>query len=227
MWKFLTIAGVFIITSLVRAANPGDEVVVIYNQRMPGSKEVAEHYAERRQVPASHVFGFALTTNEAISRTEFHDSLEKPLAKALEEKKLWHMGSDVVRGTNNSKGKVVWRVKESKIRFAVLCYGVPLRIDNDPSVKEEPDPAMNPLLQRNGAAVDNELALLPCLEQKLPLLGPKPSTHYTVTNAAALNPTNGILLVTRLDGPTMEIANSLVDKAMEAETNGLCGPWIF
>jgi uncharacterized protein (TIGR03790 family) len=153
--------------------------------------------------------------------------LEKPLAKKLEDKKLWHIGSEVFHATNNSKGKLVWRVKDSKIRYAVLCYGVPLRIDNDPTVKEEPDPAMNSLLLRNGAAVDSELALLPCIEQNLPLLGPKLNAHYTVTNAAALNPLTGILMVTRLDGPSAEIANGLVDKAMQAETNGLCGRGYF
>jgi uncharacterized protein (TIGR03790 family) len=227
MWKFLTIAVLFIITGAVRAANPGDEVVVIYNRRMPESKVVAEHYAERRHVPANQVFGFSMTTNETMSRAEYHNSLEKPLAKELEGRKLWHISSDITHPTNGAKGKVVWEVKQSKIRYAVLCYGVPLRIDNDPSIKEEPDPAMNPALLRNGAAVDSELALLPCIEQNLPLLGPKPSTHYGLTNAASFNPASGILMVTRLDGPSAEIANGLVDKAMEAETNGLCGRAYF
>jgi hypothetical protein len=36
-----------------------------------------------------------------------------------------------------------------------------------------------------------------------------------------MHPTNGILLVTRLDGPSASIARGLVDKALEAETNGL------
>ncbi len=39
----------------------GDEVVVIYNTRVPESKEVAEHYAGLRHVPADQVFGFDLT----------------------------------------------------------------------------------------------------------------------------------------------------------------------
>jgi uncharacterized protein (TIGR03790 family) len=227
MWKLFIIVGLFIITDLVRAANPGDEVVVVYNQRLPESKAVAEHYAARRNVPANQVFGFSMTTNEVMSRAEFNDSLQKPLAKGLEERKLWHIGSDIIHMTNSLKGKVVWQVKQSKIRYAVLCYGVPLRIENDPTVKEEPDPALNPALLRNGAAVDSELALLPCIEQHLPLLGPKPSTHYGLTNAAAFNPTTGLLMVTRLDGPSAEIANGLVDKAMEAETNGLCGRAYF
>ena len=227
MWKLFTIAALFIITGLVRAANPGDEVVVVYNQRLPESKAVAEHYAARRHVPANQVFGFSMTTNEVMSRAEYNDSLQKPLAKELEGRKLWHIGSDIIHTTNSAKGKVVWQVKQSKIRYAVLCYGVPLRIDNDPSIKEEPDPTLNPALVRNGAAVDSELALLPCIEQHLPLLGPKPSTHYGLTNAALFNPTTGILMVTRLDGPSAEIANGLVDKAMEAETNGLCGRAYF
>jgi tetratricopeptide (TPR) repeat protein len=42
-----------------------------------------------------------------------------------------------------------------------------------------------------------------------------------------LNPTNGILLVARLDGPSAGIANGLVDKALEAETNGLWGRAYF
>ena len=227
MWKFLTITGVFIITGLARAANPGDEVVVIYNQRMPESKAVAEHYAELRHVPASQVFGFSLTTNETMSRTEFHDDLEKPLAKEFERKKLWHIGSDIIHMANDPKGKVVWEVQQSKIRYAVLCYGVPLRIAEDPGVKEEPNPAMDKALLRNGAAVDSELALLPCIEQHLPLFGPRPNSLYSVTNAAWFSPTNGLLMVARLDGPSAAIASSLVDKAMEAETNGLCGRAYF
>ena len=48
-----------------------------------------------------------------------------------------------------------------------------------------------------------------------------------MTNAANLNPTNDVLMVARLDGPTPEIARGLVDKAMEAETNGLWGRAYF
>src|SRR5205814_2823694 len=35
--------------------------------------------------------------------------------------------------------------------------------------------------------------------------------------------TKGLLMVTRLDGPSASIARGLVDKAMEAETNGVWG----
>ena len=69
----------------VRAANPGDEVIVVYNTRVPESKGVADYYAERRHVPASQIFGFPLSTNEGMSRAEFRDELQKPLAQDAEE----------------------------------------------------------------------------------------------------------------------------------------------
>ena len=40
----------------VAGAAGGDEVVVVYNSRVPASKAVAEHYAAARQVPAKADF---------------------------------------------------------------------------------------------------------------------------------------------------------------------------
>ena len=65
------------------------------------------------------------------------------------------------------------------------------------------------------------------IEMHLPLAGPLPNWTYGVTNAAALNPTNGILMVARLDGPTASIAQGLVDKALQAERDGLWGRAYF
>jgi tetratricopeptide (TPR) repeat protein len=59
------------------------------------------------------------------------------------------------------------------------------------------------------------------------LSGPLPNRAYGATNTAQLNPTNGILLVARLDGPSPEIARGLVDKALEAERDGLWGRAYF
>ena len=217
----------FAVAMPLRAANPGDEVIVVYNSRVPESKEVAEHYAQCRHVPANQVVGFALSTREEFSRAEFQDTLEKPLAKVLQERKLWHISSEVVRATAEQPGHLDWKVADSKIRYAALCYGVPLRIAEDPNHKEEGADKLRPEMRRNVAAVDSELACLPLLEQKFPLAGPLKNHVYTATNEASFHPTNGILLVSRLDGPTAAIARGLVDKALEAETNGLWGRAYF
>ena len=49
--RFL-IAGLCILLGFSAWADSGESVVVVYNSRMPLSKKVAEHYAEKRQVPS-------------------------------------------------------------------------------------------------------------------------------------------------------------------------------
>ncbi len=204
-------------------ANPGDEVVIVYNSRVRESKQIAEYYAQKRQVPKNQIFGFDLSTGNDMSRAEFRDGLQHPLAKALEKQKLWHIASRIVPSTTNQAGRVEWKPVESKIRYAVLCYGVPLRIASDPNYKDPIAEKLRPELRRNEAAVDNELALLPVVEQHPTLAGPLGNPLYRSTNVALMHPTNGVLMVTRLDGPTPEIARGLVDKALAAEADGLWG----
>jgi uncharacterized protein (TIGR03790 family) len=108
-----------------------------------------------------------------------------------------------------------------------LCYGVPTKVLKDPALVEEITAQLPPELQRNECAVDTQLALLPASEQRLPWAGPIRSPFYGATNAGVLHPTNGLLMVTRLDGPSAAIARGLVDKALEAETNGFWGRAYF
>ena len=205
----------------------GGEVVVVYNSRLPESKAVAEYYARARQVPENQVFGFALTTNEEMSRLEFRDTLQFPLARRLEGDGLWRFASFTNAATNGQPKRVIRRVAASKIRYAVLCYGVPLKIAPDADLLESASTNLPPQFQRNEAAVDSELAWLPLIEMKPTLAGPLPNWAYGATNAAALNPTNGILLVARLDGPNAIIARGLADKALQAERDGLWGRAYF
>jgi len=209
------------------ACAAGNEVVVIYNNRMPGSKVVAEHYAQMRQVPESQVYGFDLPITEEMTRAEFENALQFPLASRLAVDKLWRFGSVTNAATNGQPKRVENRIVESKIRYAVLCYGVPLKIAADPNLREPGRENARPELSRNDAAVDSELAWLPLVKMNVPLSGPLPNWVYGTTNTALLHPTNGILLVARLDGPSVEIARGLVDKALAAERDGLWGRAYF
>ena len=205
----------------------GDEVVVIYNTRLAGSKVVAEHYAQMRQVPETQIYGFDLPITEEMTRAEFRDALQFPLASRLLVDKLWRFGSVTNAATNGQPARVNHPVVESKIRYAVLCWGVPLKIAADPNLREPASENMRPEWRRNEASVDSELAWLPLVKMNVQLSGPLPNWVYGVTNPALLNPTNGILLVARLDGPSVEIARGLVDKALAAEHDGLWGRAYF
>ena len=210
-----------------QAADSGASVVVVYNKLLPASKAVAEHYASKRKVPASQVIGLGMPTGEVMTRAEFRDLLQRPLMKWLEKENLFTVRMEIVPGTNGSPGLVWNAVKGAKIRYAVLCYGVPLKIANDPGFKEAGADKLTAEMKRNDAAVDSELALLPVMDMKPMAAGVIRNTLYQGTNAAAFHPTNGILMVARLDGRTPEIAQGLVDKAMQAETNGLWGRAYF
>src|SRR5438093_9511528 len=113
----LVLLALFAATPDLRAEDSGESVVVIYNNLMPESKSVAEHYAQRRHVPANHLIGFSLPATEAMTRTEFSDRLQKPLLKTLEEKKLFTF----IAETNSAPSQSQRKLSDAKIRYAVLC----------------------------------------------------------------------------------------------------------
>ena len=204
------------------AAEPGDTVVVVYNSQMPESKQVADHYIARRHVPENQVVGLNLTTNEVMTRSEYRDQLENPLLHFLEAEKLLEFEPEAGGADSGTR-----KLKEIKIRYAVLCYGVPLKIAEEGSLKEPGAEKLPEVFRRNGAAVDSELCLLPWTNSHRMLAGFTANPVYGATNAALLDPLHGLLMVARLDGPDAAIAGALVDKAMEAESNGLWGRAYF
>ena len=156
-----------------------------------------------RQVPEKQIYGFALTTNEEMSRAEFHDSLQMPLAKKLEADGLWKFGHVTIPATNGQPERASSaQVIASKIRYAVLCYGVPLKIAPTRTFTR---PSRKKCSRNCGATrprwIPNSRGCR-WSQMNFPLTGPLPNWLYGATNAASLNPTNGILLVARLDGPT-------------------------
>jgi uncharacterized protein (TIGR03790 family) len=222
MLRIYLVTALTFLVSLTRAAESGSSVVVLYNSKMPASKSLAEYYAEKRQVPSEQVIGLPLSEKEIISRDEYNKQLLEPFLHKLEELKIMTLAQ---RKWTNAAGKEKESllVSDSKVRYAALCFGVPLKIEQDDSI-HEPNPENLPALTvRNEASVDCELALLPMHHAKLSLNGPIGNRWYGTTNVSAIHPTNGVLMVARLDGPTVEIARGLIDKSLQAEKDGLWG----
>ena len=222
-YSILLCGALLALSRIASGADSGSSVVLVYNRNLPESKQVAEYYAQRRQVPAGQIFGLDLPKTETMTRGEDQQRLSEPLLRHLRESNLLVYPKG---GKRHEKSTNEFPVQAS-IRYAVLCYGVPLKIVNDPKLNEPGVDKVRPELRRNDAAVDSELSMLPNLLSRYHLTGPVVNRLFATTNAALLSPTNGILLVARLDGPTPEIARGLVDKAIQAENDGLWGRAYF
>jgi len=186
------------------ALGQGESVAVLFNSKLPESEAVAEHYAKLRGVPAGHLIGLPLSDGHTISRREFTTKLEQPLAAELVRRKL-------LDG------------KTASIRYLVLCWGVPIRVDKDDSLNEEGRGQAPSSLRRNEASVDSELAMLPQLGQAPKRYGIVTNPAFRQTDAKQISPSNGVLMVARLDGPSADLAKRLVERAIAAEKDGLWG----
>lgn len=217
-WVWL---GLFAVLHWVQGT--GNEVLVVYNAQMPASEAVARHYARKRSVPDSQLLGLRLPQTGTISRPEYLSAIEDPVRRHLVDKGLaeWVPDPSPPPPGRKASAKHRLRLVRSEVRYLLLCYGVPWYIPQDPSTRSDTQ-GIPPQFQRNDASVDDELALLPRPGLHDPI-ATVPNPVFGVTNGVRIHPIHGVFMVTRLDGPTPEIARGLVDKALEAESGGLWG----
>ncbi|MSU36038.1 MAG: TIGR03790 family protein [Pedosphaera sp.] len=218
------VAGLWLGTSIGMADS--GEVAVVWSRQIPESRTVARYYATRRGIPDAQLIGIDVAAGITISRDDYIQRIERPIKRALEDQGLMKFVSTPIAATATAAGHMAYRCVASRIRYLVMTWGIPYRILDDPT-RLNKDLVMSPVMRRTDACVDNELCLLPVLGQ-VNLTGAMMNRFcYNATNTAALNPTNGVLMVTRLDGPSPAIAKGLVDKAMQAERDGLFGRAYF
>ena len=228
----LTLVGFVVILAGLEALwgasiNEGDSVVLVYNRNLPESLAVAEHYAARRSVPRDHLVGLDLPETESMTRESYERLLETPLLARFRDQEWFQYDYEVIPASREQVGGVIKKVKEASVRYLALCYGVPLKVQPDDQLAEEGKDAIRIELRRNEASVDSELAVLPFDRSQRRIYGPLRNPAYGVTNAVTIRPEMGILMVTRLDGPSPELAKQLVDRAIQAEEEGLWGRAYF
>lgn len=202
--------------------------MVVYLAKDSESREVAEYYAEKRKIPRENIIGLNVKKDTGISRDDYTLNVQLPLLRELQDRRLMKFDVEVEprRRLRRTPTPSSYLCTESKVRYMVLSFGFPYQLKPDTNLVEEIPQEAPPQVRRNEAAVDSELALLPQVGH-YPFWGPTPNPGFAATNSAQLHPTQGLFLVTRLDGPDKEIAKGLVDKALEAEANGLMGNAYF
>jgi uncharacterized protein (TIGR03790 family) len=223
-----------------------NEILVIANGHIPASKDIAQYYCQKRNVPNENVLYLPLGINlkDSISRDDYNRQLARPIRSELQTRKEFR-----------------------KIKCLVTTYGVPFKVEKRPPIaylenqlqklKELADLEKSKLeqLKQSGlsksnqykqtertlslyklqighitgdetnASVDSELSMLlfgnyELYRWQLNML--KGAAHGTDFSRKGW-PSPKTLMVARLDGPNIAIVKGLIDKAITAENTGLEG----
>jgi uncharacterized protein (TIGR03790 family) len=185
--------------------------IVIFNQDVPESVELAKFYAQKRGIARDHLVGLSVSRTEEISRDEYDMMIRNPLRAAFKERKWWTLNEP-------RDGKTT--VASNSIRFVAVMKGVPLKIraaDNYPGDK----PGGAPIANRNDASVDSEIAAIGAFTDQIS--GALPNPYYQSYRAMAEVDNSAVLLVCRLDAPDATTVRRMIVDAIETEKNGLWG----
>ncbi len=211
-----------------------DELLVVYNSRMAGSKKLAKYYMDKRGIPPEHLIKTSTVFSESMEREEYDQKIVKPVREKLES------------------------LEDRSIAGIVLIYGVPLRVKQPlPSIEEEnqvlklkaendtlpakradmseEEKALSKDLDRQikqlsgdhrQASVDSELALVKAENYSLDNWIPNPY-FLGFQGGKTILRKNDVLLVCRIDGPDIDTAYRIIDDALATEKRGLTGVAYF
>ncbi|NOY52112.1 MAG: TIGR03790 family protein [Deltaproteobacteria bacterium] len=215
-----------------------EEILVLVNSRTSASVRLGKFYMARRHIPAGHLSALDMPKGEQISRRDYARLIAAPLRKIV--RKLRSRGEKIrcivttygvplrigpQRPAGVSDGEV--RAVRKSVRKKKKAFSV-LQKDRKKGslrrLKEEirrVNAQLNHLSGRDTvASVDSELALL--LSVPYPLAGPRPNPDF-LGNREKGGRKKPVLLVSRLDAPTVALARGLVETAIRVEKRGLSG----
>jgi uncharacterized protein (TIGR03790 family) len=216
-----------------------NEVLIIANSDIKASVKIAQYYCAKRNVPTDNILSLSLgkTLNDSITRDDYEKQLAEPIRKKLSdyefavrircllttygvpikvgkrgplkdqqdklkqlEKLVEQEKSKIERLKQNGVTDASKEIKKSERKLAYL------QIQIDCITGKE-----------TNASVDSELSMVLCGGYELYRWQP----NRLKDNLPGLY--SNTLMVSRLDGPSIEIAKGLIDKAIKAEKTGLKG----
>jgi len=193
-------------------------VVILANSDDPDSLRIAQHYAEARGVPAANLVALKMPLAETIGWREFIATIWQPL---LDRLVAAGWVDAVPMNATDALGRKKYAPYTHRIAALVVCRGVPLRIEHAPEFFAEVIPlTARGEFRTNAGAVDSELSLLALPNYAINAFVPNPLFNNGRPTTFELGQ---VVKVGRLDGPTVDEANALVDRALEAERTGLLG----
>jgi uncharacterized protein (TIGR03790 family) len=206
---FLFIAG------QAAAADPSslaESAVVVYNKAAAGSVELARFYAKQRGIASDHVVGLTCSTDEEITRAEYDANIAGPLRNVFQNRNWWTI--------HETKEKEL-TVTATAIRFVAVIKGVPLKIKPTAEPYPGDQAGSGPVANHNEASVDSELAILGAFSRQISGLMRNQYFQSFEPIGDFENPL--LLLVCRLDAPSVETVRRMIVDSIAAEKKGLRG----
>jgi uncharacterized protein (TIGR03790 family) len=99
-----------------------EDLIVVFNTKVPESRQLAAYYAQKRRVPPENLVGVEVSQGESMSRQEYDQELLPPLRR-----------------------KVVELRRRYRNPALVLVYGIPLRVGG--AVLTEPEKELQALVK--------------------------------------------------------------------------------
>ncbi len=214
-----------------------DEILVLANSNHAASVRLARYYCERRGVPSGHVVPLALgtTLRDTISRDDYEKRIAQPIRRLFSTRAdmagirclVTTYGIPFRVGPRGSLTQHEGRLTQIRRQLEQAKEAIAQLEAKD--MKNSPEygqrarqvTALQSQIdwitgKETHASVDSELSMV--LFGSYELYRWQPNLLRT----SAPQPFR-TLMVSRLDGPDYAIAAGLVDKALEAEANGLTG----
>ena len=214
-----------------------DEILVIANSNIADSIALARYYCEKRGLPRGNVVPVAVGSRlrDSIARSEYENRMARPIRRLFATREdlagikclVTTYGVPFKVGRRGPKAESAGRLDELRRRLQREKSALEQLDGNGSNHASERQKHRRETIQlqreidgitgkETEASVDSELSLVLFDDYELHLWRPN------LLHSAASQPSK-TLMVSRLDGPSFEIAKGLVDKAMEAEATGLAG----
>lgn len=233
--KILIIFQVFFSLQGVALGLEPEQILVIANNKVEGSVEIAQYYMKRRGIPESHLLPIALSLSETMSRQEYENVLSQSAAHALKglQPKYPIAAIVLVYGVplkvapplpSEKDLELIRKYKQERDEFAGTAD---MSVEDIEQKRKELNKKIALLQKTNQrAAVDSELSLVKA--GKYSLEGQVMNPYFIGFQNMTLDiHKDQALLVSRLDGPDTETVYRIINDTLEAEQKGLKGKAYF
>jgi uncharacterized protein (TIGR03790 family) len=218
-----------------------DEILIIANRQISTSKQIADYYCEKRNIPKKNIVYLALGHNprETISRDEYERSLALPIRRKLQQMFPGEIRCLVTtygipvrvgpRGPLPGMGGKLKELKRLLVQEQQKLEELKKDITTEPTQVSMQTKQVNRKISQmqreigrisgreTSASVDSELSMV--LFQSYDLYRWQPNMLRGQVPGLGFK----TLMVSRLDGPDYGIIRGLIDKALTAEKRGLKG----